>query len=175
MFLKGKAFISSFLHYNSLPDLNKAAFSKNGLDLFHVSPLYSESLKLGEFVIEDYTSSSDYLLQTLSERTSSINTYVILVGILLSGLGLTFQLHVNQQSDLALIVIFVMLISAISHFLFYVRFLYFIVYIYEHTINMHKIREFYFRQIEKIDPEILRIFVFRQKFHALYSVRPKSR
>lgn len=100
----------------------KTPISNHSTDLGGNTTL-DASMKLENFLLEEYKHTGAFLLQTMQDLTASVNLYFVLVGVLVSGLGLAYNSGIILQPSVVPVLMIFLLVFGVIHFFFFARFI----------------------------------------------------
>jgi hypothetical protein len=124
-----------------------------------------------KLLIEEFRYRGNYSLQIVQAFTNSFNLYFVLLGISVSGLGITFQLIGKTQSFLEPLILLMFIIFGIANFLFFVWFITLVnVYIRNKTC-MNMIREHYIKKNQNQISDINYSLQFSMNYGATFKYR----
>jgi ADP-ribose pyrophosphatase len=126
----------------------------------------STELRLDNILLEEFKYASQTAYQALEDRARMFNLYLVVVGVLASGLGAVYQLQ-NQgtvkslptySQPLALLLLFAAGVMGIAFFLKLIRLRQAY---HDSLLTMNFVKEFYIREFKKQVPEIEQAFRWR--------------
>src|SRR5258707_3368944 len=126
-------------------------------------------INVNDIIFEEYKHSKERKSQIMQERTNTINIYIILLGIAVSGFGLSYSLNINLKFYSAFFLGLILIALGIAHIFFFVRFIIWAIYKYEDAIIMSKIRDFYSRKLQPKNPEVSNMLHIRNTFYSSQS------
>lgn len=119
----------------------------------------SIDINANDIILEEYKYRVARKLQVMQERTNTINIYIVLLGIAVSGFALFYPLSLNLKVYSALFLSLILLALGVAHVFFFVRFVIWAIYKYEDAVIMSKIRDFYSRGLQQKNPEMSKILL----------------
>jgi len=131
-------------------------------------------LKAESILMEEYKHKSSLVLQTLQERTTTFNTYFVVIGIIVTGLAVAFQFARYVQDYSQIITLMIFLYLTVIHFILFERLLLLGKVCYESLLSMEMIRDVYIKRFQHQLPELERVIRARKNFNAPDSFRPNN-
>ncbi len=121
------------------------------------------TLKLDNMLLEEFNYASLTAYQSMEDRTRMFNLYLLMVGVLASGLGALYQFSGSIGSYSRPLAITLLLIAGIVGVAFFTKLIRLRQAWRESVICMNVIKEFYIRQFQRQMPGIERAFRWRLK------------
>ena len=121
------------------------------------------TLKLENMLLEEYNYANLTAYQAMEDRTRMFNLYLLLIGILASGLGVVYQFSGRASTYSLPLAIALLLIGGILGIAFLVKLIRLRQAWRESVICMNVIKEFYIQQFRQQVPQIERVFRWRLK------------
>jgi hypothetical protein len=87
-----------------------------------VSNRFDVSMKLENFLLEEYKHTSSISIQRMQDFNASLNLYFILGGIFISGVGLAYQFNLINKPFSEQVLMLFLFFFGVVHFFFFVRF-----------------------------------------------------
>jgi hypothetical protein len=141
-------------HSRSIPDRESIHTSNDKLDA---------TLKVENMLLEEFNYASVTAYQAMEDRARMFNLYLLLVGVLASGLGAVYQLGGHTSTYSQPLAIALLLIAGIIGVAFFVKLIRLRQAWRESVICMNVIKEFYIQQFQQQMPLIERAFHWRLK------------
>jgi hypothetical protein len=126
-------------------------------NLTEVKIITKNDLKVETILIEEFKYRGESLKQVSSEFATTLNLYLIFIGISASGFGVIYQLS-GTRSYLQLLEILVFLALGMASFGFFVRMIQLIRNSVRDKACMDLIREYYIEQLQSQIPDISTVF-----------------
>src|SRR6266516_1957746 len=143
-------------HSRSAPYRSSESVSSTGEKL-------DATLKLENMLLEEFNYAGLTAYQSMEDRTRMFNLYLLLVGVLASGLGVVFQLRGSISIYSLPLAIALLLIAGIAGIAFFTKLIRLRQAWRESVICMNVIKEFYIQQFQRQMPRIERAFRWRLK------------
>jgi hypothetical protein len=121
------------------------------------------TLKLENMLLEEFNYASLTAYQSMEDRTRMFNLYLLLVGVLASGLGVVYQLSGSIGIYSRPLAITILLIAGIVGVAFFTKLIRLRQAWRESVICMNVIKEFYIQQFKQQMPRVERAFRWRLK------------
>lgn len=121
------------------------------------------TLKLDNMLLEEFNYASLTAYQSMEDRTRMFNLYLLMVGVLASGLGALYQFSGSIGSYSRPLAITLLLIAGIVGVAFFTKLIRLRQAWRESVICMNVIKEFYIQQFRQQMPQIERAFRWRLK------------
>ena len=121
------------------------------------------TLKLENMLLEEFNYASLTAYQSMEDRTRMFNLYLLLVGVLASGLGVVYQLSGSISIYSRPLAIALLLIAGIVGVAFFTKLIRLRQAWRESVICMNVIKEFYIQQFRRQMPRVERAFRWRLK------------
>jgi hypothetical protein len=121
------------------------------------------ALKLENILLEEFNYASLTAYQAMEDRTRMFNLYLLMVGILASGLGVVYQLSGRIGTYSRPLAIALLLIAGIVGVAFFMKLIRLRQAWRESVICMNVIKEFYIQQFRQQMPRVERAFRWRLK------------
>ena len=121
------------------------------------------TLKVENMLLEEFNYASVTAYQAMEDRARMFNLYLLLVGILASGLGAVYQLGGRTSPYSQPLAIALLLIAGIIGAAFFVKLIRLRQAWRESVICMNVIKEFYIQQFRQQMPQIEHVFHWRLK------------
>ncbi len=121
------------------------------------------TLKLENMLLEEFNYASLTAYQSMEDRTRMFNLYLLLVGVLASGLGVVYQLSGSISVYSRPLAIALLLIAGIVGVAFFTKLIRLRQAWRESVICMNVIKEFYIQQFRRQMPRVERAFRWRLK------------
>ncbi len=121
------------------------------------------ALKMENMLLEEYNYASLTAYQSMEDRARMFNLYLLLVGVIASGLGALFQLGGRASTFSHPLAISLLLVAGIVGVAFFVKLIRLRQAWRESVICMNVIKEFYIKQFRQQMPDIDRAFRWRLK------------
>src|SRR5689334_14499060 len=102
----------------------------------------------------------------MQERTNTVNVYIILLGVAVSGISLSYSLNNNLKFYSGFFLELTLIALGIAHIFFFVRFVIWAIYKYEDAVIMSKITDYYSRKLQQMHPEVSNILHVRNIFNS---------
>jgi ADP-ribose pyrophosphatase len=131
------------------------------------APALSTELRLDSILLEEFKYAGQTAYQALEDRARMFNLYLVVVGVLASGLGAVYQLQNNQgagkllptySQPLALLLLFAAGVMGIAFFLKLIRLRQAY---HDSLLTMNIVKEFYIREFKKQIPDMEQAFRWR--------------
>jgi hypothetical protein len=130
-------------------------------------PELDQSLKIESLLLEEYNYASVTAYQALEDRARMFNLYLLLFGVVASGLGAVYQFGgptSNTGSNfIQALIVTLLIVGGLLGFAFFVKLIRLRQAYRESLICMNLIKEFYIQQFQKQMPQITRAFRWRLK------------
>jgi len=136
-----------------------------------VSNTFDISMKLENFMLEEYKHASALSLQIMQDITGSLNLYLLLTGIFVSAFGLAYQFGKNLQLYLVPVLMASLFIFGIISFFFFARTIGLGLLYLEALERMNMMRDFYVQQFQPQIPtigDILRSYTTSISFYTIF-------
>src|SRR5947209_4402014 len=121
------------------------------------------ALNIENMLLEEFNYASLTAYQAMEDRTRMFNLYLLLVGVLASGLGAVYQFGGSASTYTRPLAIILLLIAGIAGIAFLVKLIRLRQAWRESVICMNVIKEFYIGQFRQQIPQIERAFRWRLK------------
>jgi len=121
------------------------------------------TLKLEHMLLEEFNYASLTAYQSMEDRSRMFNLYLLLVGVLASGLGVVYQLRGSISTYSLPLAIAILLIAGIVGVAFFTKLIRLRQAWRESVICMNVIKEFYIQQFRRQMPRVERAFRWRLK------------
>lgn len=121
------------------------------------------TLKIENMLLEEFNYASLTAYQSMEDRTRMFNLYLLLVGVLASGLGVVYQLSGSIGIYSRPLAIAILLIAGIVGVAFFTKLIRLRQAWRESVICMNVIKEFYIQQFRQQMPRVERAFRWRLK------------
>jgi len=121
------------------------------------------TLKLENMLLEEFNYASLTAYQSMEDRTRMFNLYLLLVGVIASGLGVVYQLRGNISIYSLPLAITLLLIAGIVGVAFFTKLIRLRQAWRESVICMNVIKEFYIQQFRQQMPRVEHAFRWRLK------------
>jgi hypothetical protein len=121
------------------------------------------TLKLENMLLEEFNYASLTAYQAMEDRTRMFNLYLLLIGVLASGLGAVYQFGGSTSAYSRPLTIALLLTAGIVGITFLVKLIRLRQAWRESVICMNVIKEFYIQQFRQQMPRIERAFLWRLK------------
>lgn len=125
------------------------------------STMLDTSLKLEAILLEEFNYANVTAYQAMEDRARMFNLYLLLVGILASGLGAVFQLGGEIRAYLPPLAVALLIVTGFMGFVFFVQLIRLRQAHRESLISMNKIKKFYIEQFRQQLPNIEGAFHWR--------------
>lgn len=129
----------------------------------HAVDKLDSTLSIENMLLEEFNYASVAAYQAMEDRTRMFNIYLLLIGVIASGLGAIYQLGGSANTYLRPMAIVLLLITGIVGIAFFVKLIRLRQAWRESVICMNVIKEFYIRQFQQQMPGIERAFRWRLK------------
>lgn len=130
-------------------------------------PELDQSLKIESLLLEEYNYASVTAYQALEDRARMFNLYLLLFGVVASGLGAIYQFGGppgNTGSNfIQVLIVTLLIVGGLLGFAFFVKLIRLRQAYRESLICMNLIKEFYIQQFQKQMPQVTRAFRWRLK------------
>jgi len=143
-------------HSRSAPYRSSESVSSTGEKL-------DATLKLENMLLEEFNYAGLTAYQSMEDRTRMFNLYLLLVGVLASGLGVVFQLRGSISIYSLPLAIALLLIAGIAGIAFFTKLIRLRQAWRESVICMNVIKEFYIQQFKQQMPRVEHAFRWRLK------------
>jgi len=145
--------------------------SSDNNDSTEIKSIPTSNFKIERLLIEEYKFRGNCLIQLLHDFTGTFNLYFVLLGISISGLGVTYQFIGNIRIYLEQIIVIVLIVLGIANFLFFVRFISLVNIYLRNKTCMNIIREYYIKHFQNELPDIRTAFRLSMDYSASYKFR----
>lgn len=146
----------------NMPNPRPAAY-REGEKVAHAVDKLDTTLNIENMLLEEFNYASVAAYQAMEDRARMFNIYLLLIGVIASGLGAIYQLGGSANSYLRPVAILLLLITGIIGIAFFVKLIRLRQAWRESVICMNVIKEFYIRQFQRQMPGIERAFRWRLK------------
>ncbi len=146
----------------NMPNPRSAAY-REGDSGTHGDDKLDATLKIESMLLEEFNYATVTAYQAMEDRARMFNLYLLLVGVIASGLGAIYQLGGNANTYSRPLAIALLLIAGMVGIAFFVKLIRLRQAWRESVICMNVIKEFYIQQFQKQIPKIDRTFRWRLK------------
>jgi len=143
----------------SMPAGRDAAFRADGET--RASNTLDSGLSLENILLEEFNYAGVTAYQAMEDRARMFNLYLLLVGVLASGLGAVFQLGGSARQFLLPVAILLLLLTGVLGYVFFLKLIRLRQAHRESLIAMNKIKMFYIDQFKAQLPKIEKAFHWR--------------
>jgi len=145
-----------------MPNPRSAPY-REGDKVPHAVDKLDTTLNIENMLLEEFNYASVAAYQAMEDRARMFNIYLLLIGVIASGLGAIYQLGGSANIYLRPVAILLLLITGIVGIAFFVKLIRLRQAWRESVICMNVIKEFYIRQFQRQMPGIERAFRWRLK------------
>jgi hypothetical protein len=145
-----------------MPNPRSAPY-REGDKVTHAVDKLDTTLNIENMLLEEFNYASVAAYQAMEDRARMFNIYLLLIGVIASGLGAIYQLGGSANIYLRPVAILLLLITGIVGIAFFVKLIRLRQAWRESVICMNVIKEFYIRQFQRQMPGIERAFRWRLK------------
>jgi hypothetical protein len=146
----------------NMPNPRSAAY-REGEKVTHAVDKLDTTLNIENMLLEEFNYVGVTAYQAMEDRARMFNIYLLLIGVIASGLGAIYQLGGSANSYLRPAAIGLLLITGLVGIAFFVKLIRLRQAWRESVICMNVIKEFYIRQFQRQMPGIERAFRWRLK------------
>jgi hypothetical protein len=146
----------------NMPNPRSAPY-REGEKVTHGVDKLDTTLKIENMLLEEFNYASVAAYQAMEDRARMFYIYLLLIGVIASGLGAIYQLDGSANIYLRPVAIALLLITGIVGIAFFVKLIRLRQAWRESVICMNVIKEFYIRQFQQQMPGIERAFRWRLK------------
>ncbi len=146
----------------NMPNPRSAAY-REGEKVTHAVDKLDTTLNIENMLLEEFNYASVTAYQAMEDRARMFYIYLLLIGVIASGLGAIYQLGGSANSYLRPEAIALLLITGMVGIGFFVKLIRLRQAWRESVICMNVIKEFYIRQFQRQMPGIERAFRWRLK------------
>jgi len=146
----------------NMPNPRSAAY-REGEKVTHAVDKLDTTLNIENMLLEEFNYAGVAAYQAMEDRARMFYIYLLLIGVIGSGLGVIYQLGGSANSYLRPVAIALLLITGMVGIAFFVKLIRLRQAWRESVICMNVIKEFYIRQFQQQMPGIERAFRWRLK------------
>jgi hypothetical protein len=146
----------------NMPNPRSAAY-REGEKVTHAVDKLDTTLNIENMLLEEFNYAGVAAYQAMEDRARMFYIYLLLIGVIASGLGAMYQLGGSANSYLRPVAIALLLITGMVGIAFFVKLIRLRQAWRESVICMNVIKEFYIRQFQQQMPGIERAFRWRLK------------